>query len=488
MVTGTGARFAALEARALAAVAAIQPRALAEARWSGLGGQSIRSIGLVDVFGFEDGGVLAVIEAIPAAHAGPMGPAGRPTAADPAAVRMTLPLDDADPWLGLHALASQGGVVAGARGGRLVARPGPAGGAPGSSVAPRSAPDAVRASAGDQSHTSVIVDERSILKLYRRLTPGPNPEAEVLGALAGVADAPVPAWVGEVHLALATGETTALAIEQAYVAGAVDAFELHAEGLAAWLAGEGEAVPTTLAAATGVALGQLHAALAAVPGTAFTPRPALPEDRAAWLAAAEARLPAAVAAVGPVDPELADRIAAAGNAVRRALRPLGDPAIPVRLQRIHGDLHLGQVLPTPDGVLLVDFEGDPMLPAAARRGLGAPLADLAGFLRSLDHVARSGFRRAGIRLGGSPGPAAAAALDGWIDSARAACLAGYADGPGSPDWPLNRALLRAFEVDKELREFAYAATFLPDWLYAPAGGLPALLGGIGEPVAGGTPG
>ena len=487
MGEGSGAHLAGLEARARAAVAAVPPGAIAAARWSGLGGRSIQSLKLVDVFAFDDGGALAVIEALPAlpaASALPVGLAGSAgSAVEGTVVRLTLPLEDGGPWRGLHALASRGGTAAGALGGRLVGRPGGdrSGGRLGPAGQQASAPAlVVRPAASDQSHTSVIVDERSILKLYRRLTPGPNPEAEVLAALAGVVDAPVPAWSGEVDLVLSDGETTALAIEQAFIPGADDAFELHAEGLAAWLAGGGAPVPTAIAAATGVALGRLHAALESVGGSAFAPRPAGPDDRAAWLAAAEAHLGAAVDAVAAVDPELAGRIARSGHAIRRALRPLGDPAIPVRLQRIHGDLHLGQVLPTPDGVLLVDFEGDPTLDPAARRSLGAPLADLAGFLRSLDHVARSGIRRAGVRLGGRPGPGAVAALDRWIEAARAACLAGYAAGLGRPAWAANRALLRAFEVDKELREFIYAATFLPAWLYAPAGGLPALLGETGE--------
>ncbi|MBA3876377.1 MAG: hypothetical protein C0498_05485 [Anaerolinea sp.] len=482
MATGSGARLAGLEARARAAVAAVPLGVIAAARWSGLGGRSLRSVELLDVFGFDDDGALAVIEALPAGAPGPAGSGG--SAGEGTAVWLTLPLENGDPWRGLHVLASQGGTVAGALGGRLVGRPGQDRGGRrlGAAAEDGSTPAvAVRPATGDQSHTSVIVDERSILKLYRRLTPGANPEAEVLGALAGVEDAPVPAWGGAVDLVLADGETTALAIEQAFIPGADDAFELHAEGLAAWLAAEGDPVPTTVAAATGVAIGRLHAALESVGGSAFAPRPADPGDRATWLAAAEAHLGAAVAAVEAVDLELAGRIVRSGHAIRRALRPLGDPAIPVRLQRIHGDLHLGQVLPTPDGVLLVDFEGDPTLDPAARRGLGAPLADLAGFLRSLDHVARSGFRRAGIRLGGRPGPGAVAALDRWIESAREACLEGYAAGLGRPALTPNRALLRAFEVDKELRELIYAATFLPAWLYAPAGGLPRLLGAIGEP-------
>ena len=451
-----------LEARVRSAFTDLPLASFAGARWSGLGGRELRLIEVLDAFGFADGGILAVLEARPAGGVEP--------------VRLTLPLPDAPPWPGLHGLVSRGGIVTGIRGGRLVGRPGrgPTPGRP-ADGAPDEAPQSFRPSSGDQSHTSVVIDERAILKLYRRLTPGPNPEADVLEALAAIPDAPVPAWHGAVDLVLWDGETTALAVEQAFVADAVDAFELLADGLAAWLSGETPRLPLSVAASVGLAAGRLHVALAGVAGSGSTPRPATREDRAMWLHRGEAALGAAVRAVGPVDGGLAAWIEAAAPGIRRALRPLGDATGVVRLQRVHGDLHLGQVLSTPAGVLLVDFEGDPVLDPSERGALAAPLRDVAAFLRSIDHVARSGHRRATGPAGHALGPAAAAMLDDWIESARAAFLAGYSTGLGDPAWAPDRALLRAMEMDKELGELVYAATYPPGWLYAPAGGLRALL-------------
>jgi maltokinase len=340
------------------------------------------------------------------------------------------------------------------------------------------APASIRRAPGDQSHTSVIVGGDSILKLYRRLTPGPNPEAEILAALAAVADAPVPPWRGEVDLVHADGHTTAVAIEQAFIAGAPDAFELLADGLSAWLAGGGPPVPTAVPAGTGIAAGRLHVALGQLDGPGFAPRAATVNDRAAWHRTAEAGIGAAINAVAAADPELAAEIERAVPAIRLAILPLGDPATPVRLQRIHGDLHLGQVLPTARAVLLVDFEGDPVREPGERRALGAPLRDVAGFLRSIDHVARSGWRRAGLALGRPLAPGATVELESWIASARAAFLAGYATGLGRPGWMPDAPLLRALEVEKELHEFVYAARYLPAWLYAPAGGLRGLIGPV----------
>lgn len=468
------------EARVLATVAAIPADAIASARWSGLAGRAPCAVGLLDAFEFEDRGALAILAA---------------TLPDHEEALLTLPLADAPPWAGLHDLVARGGSVAGARGGRLVGRPGhpsPAlsAGRPGhpspalstgrlAGVRSRQAP-AIRPAPGDQSHTSVVLGEDAILKLYRRLTRGPNAEAEVLEALAADPSAPVPVWHGSVELRLPDAEATTVAIEQAFISGASDAFEVQADGLAVWLAGEAGPVSMEIAAATGLATGRLHAALARLGGPGFTPRPATPEERATWLRAAEATIEAAVRAVGTVDAELADRIRRVAPSVRRGLRPLGDPAIPVGLQRIHGDLHLGQVLPASDGVLIVDFEGDPTRDAVARRALAPPLRDVASFLRSLDHVARSGYRRAGARLGTTPGPEASAVLDGWISAVRRAFLEAYAVGVGDPAWTPDRALLRGLELEKELGEFVYAGTFLPDWLYAPTGGLRALVRAMAE--------
>ena len=467
MATDDGRGLERLEAWARAVVGAISPATLAAERWSGLRGRTPRSVELVDAFPFADGGILAVVEARP-------DDAGEP-------VRLTLPFPDAAPWSGLHVLASQGGEVFGARGGRLTGRP------VGELREPRDGtgpPSAIRMTSGDQSHTSVVIDERAILKLYRRLTPGPNAEAEVMGALAAIPDAPVPTWLGQVDLVHPGGQTTAVAIEQGFVAGALDPWELLADGLATWLETGRGPVGTAIPADAGLATGRLHAALAALGRRGvrgFELRPATPDDRAAWQRRGEEGLAAAIRAIEPIDSDLAARLGKAMPAIRRSLRPLGDAAIPVRLQRIHGDLHVGQLLPAPSGMLIVDFEGDPMRAPEERRALGPPLQDVACFLRSIYHVARSGFRRAHERLGGQPGPDALTILDGWIRDARSVFTAGYAAGIGDPAWTPDRALLRALEVEKELGEFEYAARYLPAWLYAPAGGLRALLGAIVEP-------
>jgi maltokinase len=132
------------------------------------------------------------------------------------------------------------------------------------------------------------------------------------------------------------------------------------------------------------------------------------------------------------------------------------------LQRVHGDLHVGQVLRTDRGLVVIDFEGDPSLPLAERSRERSPLVDLASLVLSLDHAACAAARR-------EP------SFDwrAWSLHARAACLSAYEEEAGAVD----RELLRALEVAKELRELVYASRWLPEWLYAPRAVLPTLLEG-----------
>jgi predicted trehalose synthase len=146
--------------------------------------------------------------------------------------------------------------------------------------------------------------------------------------------------------------------------------------------------------------------------------------------------------------------------------------------RVHADYHLGQVLVAPDGFRIVDFEGEPTRSPGERRAHRSPLRDVASMLRSLDHVGRSAGHRAEERNGGpisSPG----FELDAWLVRARERFLTAYAAGlrREGASIPIDPALLRAFEIEKECYEFVYAATYLPEWLWAPTEGMRGLFGG-----------
>jgi predicted trehalose synthase len=143
---------------------------------------------------------------------------------------------------------------------------------------------------------------------------------------------------------------------------------------------------------------------------------------------------------------------------RRELARLAAPVEAPLVTRIHGDLHVGQFLRADDRLVIVDFEGQPGKSADERRRPDTPLRDVASLSRSLDHCGRYAIKRQGADPGRT---------EAWIAEARARLLAGYGVS--------NRGLLRALEWERAIYEFTYAATYLPEWIYAPRGGVEALL-------------
>ena len=332
----------------------------------------------------------------------------------------------------------------------------------------------------DQSNTSVVLDERLVLKAYRRLQPGLNPDLEMTAFLSEEAGFPaVPRLAGFAELVSARDGTTTIAMAQEYVAEGADAFESLADTIAGWLAAPGELsveFATEVASDLGTLTAGLHAALSDGRGLPdMAPREATRDEIRSWARDARTHLDTAL-----------DVTTGEARATLRELAPQIAEALTIldavptapEVIRAHGDYHLGQLLLAPDGFRIVDFEGEPLQPPEVRRAHRSPLRDVASMLRSLDHVARSGRRRAEVANGG-PLEHTGLDLDGWIGRARERFLEAYQAGlrEGRVWIDLDPALLRAFEIDKELYEFAYATTYLPAWLYAPIGGMRALFDG-----------
>jgi maltose alpha-D-glucosyltransferase/alpha-amylase len=329
----------------------------------------------------------------------------------------------------------------------------------------------------DQSNTSVVLAERLILKVYRRLQAGLNPDLEMTAFLSEeAAFSAVPRLAGFAEIVSRDGTST-VAMAQEFVRDGADAFEWLAETLTAWLVAPGEVsveYATEVAADLGTLTAGLHAALSDGRGLPdMAPRDATRDEIRAWARDARAHLDTALDVTTDDDAratlrKLAPRIA-------EALTVLDALPTTPEVIRAHGDYHLGQLLLAPDGFRVIDFEGEPLSPPETRRAHRSPLRDVASMLRSLDHVARSARRRAEATNGG-PLEHVGLDLDGWIRRARERFLAAYAGGLREERvWiAMDPALLRAFEIDKELYEFAYATTYLPTWLYAPTEGMRAL--------------
>lgn len=288
----------------------------------------------------------------------------------------------------------------------------------------------------DASHSSWRVGD-SIVKCYRRLRRGIHPEAEVGGALMELGFRHAPGLRSSLEWRPDAGEPVAVAVVHDFVPDAEDGW--------AWGAAQALRGDSSFANGLGAVTSELHEALR----SAFGSGHGSPSDGERRYAAAVARLERAAKSVGGV-------LATESPRIRGELEPLADP--PSLLQRVHGDLHVGQLLHADGRLYVIDFEGEPGRSLEERRLPESPLRDLASLLRSLDHCGRYAVQECG---------ADPDATERWIAEARAQTAAAYG--------PHEARELRALEWERAVYEFTYADAYLPDWLYAPLGGLQALL-------------
>ena len=402
-------------------MAALPPERFDQARW--FGGKSHPSAAsLVDAVELSDGRGLVVVELAGEAY---LLPALLETLEDvPASDRL---------WLELAEIVRDGRTV------------GPLQGVPTVHAALLDAAGAPRALGADQSHTSIVLGERCVLKCYRRLGGGPNAEVELATYLSSSGMRRIPAVAGSLRFGARD-----VALCQAYFGGTLDGWEGAKRDLASDTQRVGE-----WAAGIGSALAELHALLIARDG-----RPATRAESEGWADAASAQLDRALS-FAPHDVSWAEAILRAQVEV---LRRQGGAIV----SRVHGDFHLAQVL-IRDGtvVAIVDLEGEPGRAAGEGRALGTPLRDVAGMLRSFNHVARF----VGWKLGTPPPPE----IEAWIAMARGAFLGAYLE-----HHEVDRALLFALECEKATYEFVYAAQYLPYWTEVAARSLRALLARVTE--------
>ena len=300
---------------------------------------------------------------------------------------------------------------------------------------------------GEQSNTSIIVQPDAehagapavIVKVFRTLAAGENPDVTLQGALAASGSPVVPASVGHVAGAWqgADGgsEHGQLAFAQEFLPGTTDAWRVVLQELAA-----GRSFAEA-ARALGAATAQIHAGLARV-------MPTTPADAAQVEHLVDAMRRRAAVAAGEVP-----AIARHGAAVARVLDAAAAADWPA-LQRIHGDYHLGQVLDVPGrGWVAIDFEGEPLRPLAERNLPDSPLRDVAGMLRSFDYA------------GASVTPPAGTDAGAWVAEAQQAFLDGYAQVGDDPR--AHPELLAAHVLDKALYEVVYESRNRPTWLHIP---------------------
>jgi len=301
----------------------------------------------------------------------------------------------------------------------------------------------------EQSNTSLVFGDSAILKVFRRLFAGPNPDLEITSALARLGSSDIARPLGSVSSRL-DGEPVLLAVLSEFQRGACDGWQLALTSLrdlyaratdrAAEAGGDFAGEAHRLGAATA----RVHADLA----QAFGTQTLSPEEMAGLAGQMTLKLKEASAEVSA--------LAAFADKVATAYAALAEITGPVTVQRVHGDYHLAQVLRSQSGWVLLDFEGEPLVPLDRRRDLAPALRDVAGMLRSFDYAARH-------LLVGHPDAArlSGTALE-WVARNSAAFCEGYAEEHGSD--PRDQAiLLRALMLDKAVYEVMYEARHRPSW-------------------------
>ena len=316
---------------------------------------------------------------------------------------------------------------------------------------------------GEQSNSSLVFGDDLMVKVFRLVQPGVNPDVELHAALADRECPAVAALRGWVELDDADpdddegGGPTTLAMAQEFMAGAADGWAMATASVRDLFAEAdllAEEVGTDFADEAfrlGAAVAQVHEDLAAATGVST-------RDGTDLVASMRARLDAAVAEV----PELAE-YADAARAVFDEVAGSG----PVPVHRIHGDLHLGQTLRAPDRWIVIDFEGEPAAPLAERRVPDSPARDVAGILRSLDYAAQHtlvGVEDRQLRFRARE----------WRDRNVDAFCSGYAEVSDS-DPRETGALLRAYTLDKALYEVVYETRNRPGWVAVPMGAVQRIL-------------
>lgn len=305
----------------------------------------------------------------------------------------------------------------------------------------------------EQSNTSLVYGSQYILKLFRKVSPGVNKDLLLHRALREVGCEHIADPLGSISGVL-DGEPTTIGMLQRFMPDAADGWvmattsvrdlmadpSMAPEELGGDFAGEAERL--------GAAVATVHADLARALGVEDPDESDVERTVAAMLERL-ARVAADVPDLGPHVP-----------ALEAAFTRLREGGGTLSMQYVHGDLHLGQVLRTLQGWLLLDFEGEPAASVAERTALRSPLRDVASMLRSFDYAAQQ------LLVGQPDDPILTDSAMSWARRNRAAFCDGYAAVAGSD--PRDQAqVLLAFELDKAVYEVSYEHANRPDWLSVP---------------------
>ena len=361
-------------------------------------------------------------------------------------------------------------------------------------------PEHIRAVETEQSNSTALVDNDYVVKIYRKLESGINPEIEVgwfLTEVAGFAN--TPALLGSVEL-VEGDKTSAIAIVHAFVENQGDAWTVTSAYLDRFVEeqrllarsehpGESEEQVPYLRymSQTGMRVAEMHVALAgSVEFADFKPEPTRPEDVKRWIENAAVRAERVFEVLRQRRETLreADRLLVDQALAQRAkLRDRLSALLPRHIDglniRHHGDFHLGQMLIVKDDIFIIDFEGEPRRTLAERRGKAPAARDVAGLIRSIDYSATAALERA-LKVAPDEDGKLAAALAEWRDRSVAAFLGAYRETMTDQRlWPADpnaaERMLDFFLLEKAIYEIEYELAHRPDWLRVPLTGMLRIL-------------
>jgi maltose alpha-D-glucosyltransferase/alpha-amylase len=363
----------------------------------------------------------------------------------------------------------------------------------------------VRRGSGEQSNSSVFFDEYGMLKLYRRLEPGPHPEIEMSRFLverAGFANTPPPLATIELALDGETGpQTMAVGVLFGFVRNQGDGWTQALNYLTRYL--DDSLISTdqrsselpdpdhfflALARQIGIRTAEMHRGLAEHVGDdpGFAPEPITPNDIAQWQQALDAEAVAMLAKLERELPHLPDRAREDAERLLNLrglllshIRGMLPDELAAQKTRFHGDYHLGQVIVVQNDFFIVDFEGEPSRPLSARRNKSSPLRDVAGMIRSFDYAAVAAVRHLAATRPASE-PRMVQLAEAWrqraVDGFRAAyrkTMRGCAAYPASKKQA--RAMTTFFVLEKAVYEVSYELANRPLWVDIPLEGILGIL-------------
>ncbi|ROO31675.1 maltose alpha-D-glucosyltransferase [Pseudomonas sp. 7SR1] len=366
----------------------------------------------------------------------------------------------------------------------------------------------VRYLSAEQSNSSVVVGGSLVLKLIRKVASGIHPELEMSGYLTAAGFSNISPLLGSVIRRDAQGEDALLMIAQGYLSNQGDAWEWTQNNLERALRDElADAVSEQeqhynalgelkdFAGMLGQRLGEMHKVLAqatdnpdfAAVKTSAKDAQAIGKDVAAQVENALRLLKQNQDQLNPADQAMVARLLEHRKTVLAHVQDLAGKAAGGLRIRVHGDLHLGQVLVIKGDAYLIDFEGEPARPLPERRGKHSPYKDVSGVLRSFDYAAAMAIHLNTVDSTADADAARQRVADRYLREARQAFVQAYRLAAASlahewKDAEGEDAALALFGLEKAAYEVAYEAENRPAWLPVPLHGLYGLLRGL-EPFS-----